>query len=120
MTTQESGMDNLQMIKGTVAGFVALIACPCHLPLTLPALLLFTSGTVIGVWLAANQWLVWLVAVLLFAGGLALAFRWFGHANAAAVCEVPPNRNSSSVTPAMPGGPKRLEISNQSQEGSHV
>jgi len=113
-------MDNLQMIKGTVAGFVALIACPCHLPLTLPALLLLTSGTVAGVWLAANQWFVWIVAVLLFAGGLALAFRWFGHANAATGCEVPQKRSAGLATPDTRDLPKRLDVSSQPKEGAHV
>jgi mercuric ion transport protein len=45
----------LQTIKGSGVGLVALIACPCHLPLTLPLLLALSSGTAVGGWLTANQ-----------------------------------------------------------------
>ena len=44
----------MQTMKGVGAGLVALITCPCHLPLTLPLLLTLTGGTAVGFWLAAN------------------------------------------------------------------
>ena len=31
--------------KGIFAAAVALVACPCHLPITLPLLLVLTSGS---------------------------------------------------------------------------
>ena len=86
----------MQMMKGTIAGFVALVACPCHLPLTIPALLLLTSGTAVGAWLAANTWFVWAGSFALFIGGLALAFLWLGQSATGAQCEVPTNKQSQS------------------------
>lgn len=79
----------MQMIKGFAAGLVALVACPCHLPLTIPALLLLTSGTALGVWLIANQWFIWTASTLLFVGSLLLAFFWLGRAAVDDQCEVP-------------------------------
>ena len=69
----------MQMIKGFAAGLVALAACPCHLLLTIPALVLLTSGTAFGVWLIANQWFVRTASTLLFVGGPLLAFFWLGR-----------------------------------------
>ena len=80
----------MQSIKGFVAATVALVACPCHLPLTIPLLLLLTSGSAVGVWLAANTWFVWVGSFVLFLGGLALAFLWLGQTEAQ--CEAPTNR----------------------------
>lgn len=65
-----------QTVKGYVAGGVALIACPCHLPLTLPLILALTAGTAVGGWLSANQTLIYGAFTLLFLGGLLLAGKW--------------------------------------------
>ena len=86
----------MTMIKGAVAGLVALVACPCHLPLTIPLLLILLSGTTAGVWLAANQWFVWAASTALFAGGLALAWLWLNRAATEAQCELPQNRQEST------------------------
>ena len=75
-------------IKAYIASVVALIACPCHLPLTLPLLISLTAGTVFSAWLVQNTILVGLISTVAFIGGLALAFRWFNQP----VC--PPLRNS--------------------------
>ena len=64
-------------IKASVAGVVAFIACPCHLPLTLPLLISLTARTAFGAWLAQNIVLVGVIATVAFIGGLALAFKWF-------------------------------------------
>lgn len=64
-------------IKAYVAGIVAFIACPCHLPLTLPLLISLTAGTAFGAWLAYNTVLVGVISTVVFIDGLALAFRWF-------------------------------------------
>jgi mercuric ion transport protein len=128
---ENSNVEILHMIKGTLAGFVALIACPCHLPLTLPAILLLTSGTAAGLWLAANQWFVWLASLMLFVGGLGLAFLWINRDGAAARCEVPQNRLKRTPTSRRPGPSnrqKQLDLtngangarSNQTKEVSHV
>ncbi len=66
-------------IKAYIASVVAFIACPCHLPLTLPLLISLTAGTVFSTWLAApgNLLLVGVISTVIFIGGLELAFKWF-------------------------------------------
>ena len=68
-------------IKAYIASVVAFIACPCHLPLTLPLLISLTAGTAFSAWLAAprNLLLVGVVSTVIFIGGLALAFKWFAQ-----------------------------------------
>lgn len=63
-------------IKGYAAGLVALIACPCHLPLTLPLVLSLVAGTTLAGWLAANTALVYVGSTVLFLAGLLLAGKW--------------------------------------------
>ena len=50
-------------LVGYVLGATALVACPCHLPLTLPFLLAALARTSVGVLLAANLQLVFVAAV---------------------------------------------------------
>lgn len=76
-------------LKGTIAAFLAFVVCPCHLPLTLPLLLTLTGGSALGLWLASNQWLVWLASTGLFLGGLLLAWYWLTRPAAGAQCETP-------------------------------
>ena len=66
-------------VRGYLAGVVAFIACPCHLPLTLPLLISLTAGTAFGAWLAQNTVLVGVISTIAFIGGLALAFRWINQ-----------------------------------------
>jgi hypothetical protein len=67
-------------IKGYVAGAIALVACPCHLPITLPLLIALTAGTAFSGWLQGHIFLVGAVATVIFLGGLALAAAWVGQA----------------------------------------
>lgn len=76
-------------IKAYVAGVVAFITCPCHLPITLPLLITLTAGTAFGAWLASNVFLVGAISTVIFIGGLALAFKW----SAQPAC--PPNLNAT-------------------------
>ena len=113
----------MQMFKGTVAGLVALIACPCHLPLTIPALLVMTSGTALGIWLAANTWFVWIGSFVLFLGGLALAFLWLGQSETSGQCQVPANKRGQAH--ALPSAstkrmPSSTTIQTQTKRASHV
>jgi mercuric ion transport protein len=71
-------------IKAYVAGTVAFIACPCHLPFTLPLLVSLTAGTAFGAWLSQNTILVGVISTVAFIGGLALAFKWFSQPACAA------------------------------------
>ncbi len=63
-------------LAGYALGATALVACPCHLPLTLPLLLAVLSGTALGPFLADNPGLVFLGAGVYFLLALAGAF-WF-------------------------------------------
>lgn len=67
------------IIKGYVAGVVAFIACPCHLPITLPILLALTAGTVFGTWLENNTFTVGVISTIIFIAGVVLAFKWVGE-----------------------------------------
>lgn len=64
--------------RGYLAAGLALIACPCHLLVTLPLLLSVTAGTGVGVYLEQNPGVVVVVSIIVFIGGLVLAFRWLG------------------------------------------
>lgn len=72
-------MSTWQTIKGYAAGVIALIACPCHLPLTLPLLIALTARTALGSWLAGNYLTVFIISPVIFIGGLILSFRWLGR-----------------------------------------
>ncbi len=79
-------------IRSYLAGVVAFIVCPCHLPLTVPLLISLTAGTAFGTWLAQNTVLVGAIATAAFIGGLALAFKWFTQ---------PAHPPTSSATPSL-------------------
>ena len=65
-------------IGGYLAAGLALVACPCHLIVTLPLLFSVTAGTAIGVFLEQNLYGVIAVSIIAFICGLILAFRWLG------------------------------------------
>ncbi len=64
----------LRTLGGYALGATALIACPCHLPLTLPLLLAVLGGTSLGALLAANSGVVFLAVTVYFVTGLAAAW----------------------------------------------
>src|SRR6266852_478749 len=70
------------VIRSVVAGALAIITCPCHLPITLPLVISLTAGTAFSAWLAAprNTLLVGVIATIVFSGGMVLAFKWMGEA----------------------------------------
>jgi hypothetical protein len=113
----------MQTIKGTVAGLVALVTCPCHLPLTLPVLLTLTAGTAVGIWLAAHQWFIWLGSAVLFVGGLALMMFWMKQAQSSLHCEVPAKQSDPTQhRPHQAGNPvtNQTKMLVQSKETSRV
>lgn len=68
--------NNWDQIKGWGAVILGFIACPCHLPITLPIAISLTAGTAVSVWLANNTILIGVVFAVLFLGSLGLGFRW--------------------------------------------
>ena len=72
-------MSTWHSLKGYLGGAIALIACPCHLPITFPLLLSLTAGTALGSWLAGKFGLVFGLSTVIFIGGLGLAMLWSGN-----------------------------------------
>lgn len=64
-------------VKGWVAVITAFVACPCHLPITLPLILSLTAGTGLGAWIANNRDLFVALLTVYFLAGLGLGFYWF-------------------------------------------
>ena len=58
-------------MNGSLWGLLALLACPCHVPLVL----LLLSGTTLGAALTDYRGLAFGVSTLLFAAFIGLAFR---------------------------------------------
>lgn len=71
-------MNMWRSIKGYVAGAVAFITCPCHLPLTIPLLIALTAGTAFSRWLATNSLLFGAMVAGVFVLSLGLALQWWG------------------------------------------
>ncbi len=66
-------------VKGYVMGALAFIACPCHLPITLPLLVAVTAGTAFSAWLQNNFLTVGGASTVIFVGALVLALKWSGR-----------------------------------------
>lgn len=62
-------------LKRGVAAIVAVLTCPCHLPIVLPILLSLTAGTALGAWLSANTWSIWALFGVLFVVSLTITLR---------------------------------------------
>ena len=88
-------------IKAYIASVVAFIACPCHLPLTLPLLISLTAGTAFSAWLAAprNLLLVGAISTAIFIGGLALAFKWFAQPSCPPISNATPSLSKTKTNP---------------------
>lgn len=61
-------------ILGSLLAGTALLACPCHLPLTLPLLLAVLGGGSLGTVLTANTGLIVAAGGLYFVGALVAGF----------------------------------------------
>ncbi len=59
-------------------GGLAFIACPCHLPITLPLLVALTAGTAFSAWLSNNFIAIAGVFTVIFVGALVLSYKWIG------------------------------------------
>ena len=73
----------------TVTGFVA---CPCHLPLTLPIVLGVLGGTGLGTFIGANTSLIYGIFTAYFVVGIGVGMYLWGRKRReieGAVCELP-------------------------------
>ncbi len=62
----------LRSWSGWILAITGFLACPCHLPLTLPILLAVLGGTSLGLFLQQNTGLVLAVATAYFIGALGI------------------------------------------------
>ncbi len=81
--------------RGYFFFITGVLACPCHLPLTLPLLLAVTAGTAIGASLASNIWLIVAVSTIYFVSALALGWRYVTQDENA--CAVPQPQTTSAM-----------------------
>jgi hypothetical protein len=69
----------MRRLGGAVLAVTGVLACPCHLVVTLPLLAGLLAGTALGQFLAHNTGLVYTGAGIYFVGALALGYWfWFG------------------------------------------
>jgi len=66
----------MRRIGGVVLSVTGLLACPCHLIITLPRLFSLLAGTALGSFLSRNTGLVYTLAGIYFVVALALG-AWF-------------------------------------------
>lgn len=64
---------------GLVLTVTGVVACPCHLPLTLPFVLAVLGGTSVGLFLSQNPALIYGGATLYFVGASALGLALLGR-----------------------------------------
>lgn len=102
-------------------GATALVACPCHLPLTLPLLMAVLGGTSIGVLLSDNPLLVVVGASAYFALALTGAVWFLGRRSAAGAGGeaggAAAGKNCCAPTARLPahGTPGRTEVANYAE-----
>jgi mercuric ion transport protein len=63
----------LEDIRKVLGIALAVVTCPCHLPVTAPLLLSLLAGTTLGAYLSTHLEVLAAVSTALFLGGLALA-----------------------------------------------
>ncbi len=66
----------MRRLGGAVPAVTGVLACPCHLVVTLPLLAGLLAGTALGQFLTHNTGLVYTGAAIYFVGALALGY-WF-------------------------------------------
>ena len=62
----------MSKVRGGVLTLTGFIACPCHLPLTLPLIVSMLGGTGIGSFVGANTSLIYGIATGYFIVGIAV------------------------------------------------
>ncbi|GAC1543884.1 MAG: hypothetical protein NVS2B7_17870 [Herpetosiphon sp.] len=66
-------------ISSTFLLITGIIACPCHLALTLPLLLALFGGTAVGAFLAAHTGLIVALSTGYFVAALGLGWWWLSR-----------------------------------------
>jgi hypothetical protein len=66
----------MRRIGGAVLAVTGILACPCHLVVTLPLLAGLLAGTALGQFLTHNTGFVYTGAAIYFVGALTLGY-WF-------------------------------------------
>lgn len=86
-----------QKIRSGVMYVVALVSCPCHLPITIPIALVLLAGTPAALWI--SQHVGWIYGVLagVFLLSLALGLVWTGSTKENEACEPRPQRANNSI-----------------------
>ncbi len=87
----------MQTIKGYALLITGFLACPCHLPVTMPILLALTAGTALGAFLANNVWGIVALSTIYFVVALALGWRYISHEDQ--VCELPRPKTATRLKP---------------------
>lgn len=101
----------IRTVTGYLLAGTALLACPCHLPLTLPLALALLGGTALGPLLAARSDLVIIAAGVYFVAGLVLGLlllvgRTTRPQPAQASCGCPREDAFRAPLPALTTGPQ--------------
>ncbi len=68
-----------QKIRSGTMFVISFIACPCHLPITLPLALVLLAGTPAAIWIAQHTNWVYGGMIILFLFSLTLGFRWMSQ-----------------------------------------
>ena len=66
-------------VRGTILAVTGFIACPCHLPFTLPLLLGVLGGTGVGGFIAANVGLIYGIATGYFILAIGVGVYWLNR-----------------------------------------
>jgi mercuric ion transport protein len=81
-------LQHWEKIRIGVSGLIALVSCPCHLPITLPIILAITAGTSLGVWIANNTSMVLAISTVIFISSLLFTLRWSSAASEPGNCKL--------------------------------
>jgi len=82
-----------QKTRSGIMFVISFISCPCHLPITIPFLLLILAGTPLAVWITQHGGWIYGVMTGVFILSLALGFIWMDSSkeDTGEVCEPHPN-----------------------------
>ena len=67
-----------QKIRSGAMFVISAITCPCHLPITLPLILVLLAGTPLAVWIIQHSGWMYGIMTGVFLLSLALGFLWAG------------------------------------------